>query len=144
MRGKSEEGASFEAPEAPWRVRCGEGLSLPPGEASGQAVARLPRFFWNFWFKMGHFCSKLFLCSAKGGIAPPQKHTPLNTVQRNKSSSIHSYIETDRLCITLYYSSTQNKTKKKRKRNRSGVGEETRVGKPRVKQPCTLKNSKYY
>jgi len=28
--GLSAKGARLEAPEAPWRVRCGEGVSLPP------------------------------------------------------------------------------------------------------------------
>jgi len=56
------------------------------GDVSWQGAVPLPRFF-NFWFKMGHFCSKFFGVQAKGGgivqctpinmplnVAPPGKY----------------------------------------------------------------------
>ena len=40
----SAEGARFETPEAPWRVRCGRWCPLSPG-GSGQGAVSLLRFF---------------------------------------------------------------------------------------------------
>ena len=60
MKEGSAEGAMFEAPETPWGMGCAEGCPLPQAEGPGQgAVPLLEMFLFNFWFKMGHFCSKI-------------------------------------------------------------------------------------
>jgi len=53
----------------------GTGCPPPPGDASGQGAVSLPRFFFYFWFKMGHFCS-FFCVQAKG---EGRHRVPLNT-----------------------------------------------------------------
>jgi len=60
----------------------GEGLewvSPPTGEGSEQGAVPLPRIFFKFWFKMGHFSFKNFLCSGKAGHhpVPPPLNMPL-------------------------------------------------------------------
>jgi len=56
-----------------------EEVSPPTGEGSGQSAVPLPRIFFNFWFKMGHFLKKIVVFRQKGGIA---QCSPLNTPLR--------------------------------------------------------------
>ena len=52
-----------------------KGVPLPPGGVCAGGLP-LPEFFFNFWFKMGHFLFKKCLCLGRGGgvrrpVPPP-------------------------------------------------------------------------
>jgi len=55
-RNAERKGARIEAPKAPRRAGCGEGVSPSPSkEGAGRELCPLPRKFFDFGFQYGEF-----------------------------------------------------------------------------------------
>ena len=61
--------------ERAWRVGCRERVSPSTGHGSGYRVlCPFPEFFFKFWFKMSHFCSKFIAFRQRGHRLVPPKY----------------------------------------------------------------------